>query len=235
VQAEYPSSQVRAAYLAAGGTWAAAQAVLRGEVQRSFALVRPPGHHAEPERAMGFCLFNNVAVAVALSLEREEIRRIAVLDWDLHHGNGTQAVFINDPRVLFVSLHQVDTYPGTGDTKGSPTSPSEGSPLNIALPRGSGNAEYERICREQVEPRLRAFEPDLIFVSAGFDAYYLDDLGQMQMTAQGYARLIRWLRQIADAVCLGRLVLVLEGGYHPEGLARCVAEVIEALLEERPV
>jgi acetoin utilization deacetylase AcuC-like enzyme len=201
-----------AALLAAG---AAIQAVERG----GFALARPPGHHALPDRAMGFCLFNNVAIATRYAQRELRLERVAILDWDVHHGNGTQAMFLNDPSVLFVSIQQWPFWPGTGG-------PGDGndSTINVPLPAGSGDAEYFHAMEETVEPAVRRFAPDLLLISAGFDAGEGDLLGGMRVTPQGFGE----LAALAGRLC-ERRALILEGGYNLNTLPGLVRPVVEAL------
>jgi acetoin utilization deacetylase AcuC-like enzyme len=205
-------STFRAALLAAG---AAIEAVERG----GFAFGRPPGHHALPDRAMGFCIFGNVAIAVRHAQRALGVERVAVLDWDVHHGNGTQEVFWDDPSVFFASLHRWPFYPGTG-------APGEGNEttLNVPLPAGSGDTEYAAAMTELVEPAIRRFEPDLLVVSAGFDAAAGDPLGGMLVSVDGFRDLGRRARDLA-----GRVACVLEGGYDVESLPALVEATIEGL------
>ena len=217
------------ARLAVGAAVTAVELVLRSEAPRAFALVRPPGHHAEPDRGMGFCLFNNIAVAAAWALQRHGLERVAIIDWDVHHGNGTQAAFYRTDRVLFVSVHQWPLYPGTGRADEIGEGQGRGYTLNIPLPPRSDDAAYLRAFDEQIEPRVRAYRPQLLLVSAGYDAHYADPLAAMAVTEQGFGamagRVLAWAREWCD----GRLVLVLEGGYNLSALASSVAATLDAL------
>ncbi len=223
----------RAAELAAGGLLALTEAVVRGEVDNGFALVRPPGHHAERDRAMGFCLFNNVAVAAEHALRALGLTRVAILDWDLHHGNGSMHSFWDRADVLYASAHQYPYYPGTGALDEVGAGPGRGFSLNVPLPCGMGDEEYVAVFREILAPVVAAYRPELILVSAGFDISAGDPLGGMRVTPQGFA----WLTGLAlemAAACQGRLVLTLEGGYDVEGQATSVAACLQALLGEPP-
>jgi len=218
-----------AAMLAAGSLLDAVDAVMAGEAKNAFALVRPPGHHAERDRAMGFCLFNNVAIAAAHALEKHKLSRVLIADWDVHHGNATQHSFYSDPRVLFFSTHRYPFYPGTGAAEEIGTGEGAGFTVNVPLSGGAGDAVFDACFARALEPVARAFKPELILLSAGFDAHRLDPLGGMAVTEEGYVRLTHRLLELAGELCQGRLVLTLEGGYHLEGLANSVADVIEAL------
>ena len=214
---------------AAGGAAELGRLLLSGEHTRGFALLRPPGHHAEHDRAMGFCLVNNVAIA-ARAAQAAGARKVAIVDWDVHHGNGTQDVFEHDPSVLFVSLHQWPLYPGTGAPGEIGLGPGRGTTANLALPPGSGPEEYGAAFREIVVPLLGAFGPDVILVSAGFDAHARDPLASMQLDAPSYAAMTGALVQVAESLGHGRVGLVLEGGYDLVGLEESVAASASALL-----
>ena len=211
------------------GAGGGVDAVLAGRVPRAFALVRPPGHHAEPNRAMGFCLFNNIAVAARHAQAVHGIERVAIVDWDVHHGNGAQAIFWEDPNVLFVSLHQYPFYPGSGSRQEEGDGPGRGTTINIPLPAGTGEDVYLAAFDGVVVPALRAFAPDLILVSAGFDAHADDPLAQMRLRTESFALMAERLRDAAAELCRGRLVLVLEGGYNLKALGDSVVATIEAL------
>jgi len=206
------------ATVAAGAALMAVDAVLGGTVTRAAALVRPPGHHAEPSRAMGFCLLNNVAIAAAEALARG-VARVAIVDFDVHHGNGTQCAFLGDPRVLFVSTHQWPFYPGSGHESEVGVGDGEGYTVNVPMDAGATDDDYDVVFRQVVMPVVTQFDPGLVLVSAGFDAHELDPLGGMRMTEAGYARLMRHLVAAADQSSAGRLVMVTEGGYHLPALA----------------
>ncbi len=219
-----------AALRAAGGVLAATDAVLDGEAGSAFCLVRPPGHHATPTKAMGFCLFNNVALAAAHALERRGLERVAIVDFDVHHGNGTQDAFYSDPRVLYVSTHQYPFYPGSGYWAETGEGQGEGTTVNLPLPRGCGRQEYLRAYREVGEPLLRRFRPQLLLVSAGFDAHFADPLAQMLLDTRGYYEIASLLKALADELCEGRIIFSLEGGYDHTALAWSVHACIDALL-----
>lgn len=217
------------ARLAVGAAIQAVDLVLAGEAPRAFSLVRPPGHHAEPDRGMGFCLFNNVAIAAQYALERHGLQRIAVIDWDVHHGNGTQAAFYRTDRVFFVSIHQWPLYPGTGRADEIGEGPGRGYTLNIPLPPRSDDRAYLEVFDRDIEPRLAAYRPELVLVSAGYDAHYADPLAAMAVTEHGFAAMAARIRRWAEEWCGGRLVLVLEGGYNLSALASSVGATLNAL------
>jgi acetoin utilization deacetylase AcuC-like enzyme len=217
------------ALLAAGGAVEAARAVAQGRADAAFAAVRPPGHHAEASRAMGFCLFNNVAVA-ARALRRDGIERVLILDWDVHHGNGTQHLFEEERDLLYLSTHQFPFYPGTGDFVEAGLGKGLGATVNVPLPPGCGDLEYGGALRRVLVPVAWSFRPELILVSCGFDAHRDDPLASMEVTQNGFDEMARIVRALADALCGGRVAFVLEGGYAPSGLAEGTAAVLDALL-----
>jgi acetoin utilization deacetylase AcuC-like enzyme len=217
------------ARLAAGGALRAVDAVLDGEAGSAFALVRPPGHHATPTQAMGFCLFNNVALA-ARHAQARGCARVMVVDFDVHHGNGTQAAFYADPSVLFISTHQQGIYPGTGEVDEAGDGAGRGYTLNVPLPAGAGDAAAERVFAEIIAPAAQRFRPDFLLVSAGYDGHWRDPLASLQFTTTGYFRQVRALRALAQEHCGGRMTLVLEGGYDREALAASVVASLHALL-----
>jgi acetoin utilization deacetylase AcuC-like enzyme len=221
-----------AASHAAGAVLAGVDAVLGGTANAAFCLVRPPGHHATAERAMGFCLFNNIAVAARYAQRRHALERVAILDIDVHHGNGSQDIFWDDPSVLYISLHEFPFYPGSGHWRERGGDSAIGATVNIPLPVGSADAEYERAFDLLLLPLVRRFQPQLILVSAGYDAHLNDPLADMALSTEGYRQLMLRSRRAADAVCDGRIVVVLEGGYHPEALAACVEASLEVLLAD---
>ena len=220
---------LEAALLAAGGAVDLSLAVLRGERDSGLALVRPPGHHAEADRAMGFCLFNNVAVA-ARAARAAGAERVLIVDWDVHHGNGTQNSFWEDPDVLYFSMHQYPFYPGTGAIEETGGPAARGRTINVPWPAGMGDAEYLAAFDRVLLPISRDFVPDLVLVSAGFDAARGDLLGQMQVTPEGYAAMTQRLATLAA----GKLVLALEGGYNLDAISRSAAACVRVLLGERP-
>ncbi|MDO8679464.1 MAG: histone deacetylase [Acidobacteriota bacterium] len=214
------------ARLAAGAVLTGVDAVLGGAPRsRALVMVRPPGHHAEADRAMGFCLYNNIAVGAAYA-RAKGCARVAICDYDVHHGNGTQWIFYEDPTVLFVSSHQFPFYPGTGAPNETGRGAGAGFTLNIPLAAGTQDEEVERLYAEVAIPRVRAFKPDLLMISAGFDAHEQDPLGQLRMTTEGFGRLTKALLQVADEVCDGKVVLVTEGGYDLKALSDCLESVI---------
>jgi acetoin utilization deacetylase AcuC-like enzyme len=220
-----------AARLAAGAVIEACERVLDGRWSRAFAAPRPPGHHAEAGRAMGFCLFNSVAVG-ARWLRSAGLERVAIVDWDVHHGNGTQHLFERDPSVLFVSLHQYPHYPGTGAESERGLGQGEGATLNLPLPAGSGEPEWLRRFEGEALPAIEAFAPEFVLVSAGFDAHRADPLSDTLLREQSYARMTRGLLEAAGRSAGGRLVSSLEGGYDLEALAASVSAHVGELLAD---
>jgi acetoin utilization deacetylase AcuC-like enzyme len=218
----------RAAGLAAGAVVLAVERVLDGRWSRAFCSVRPPGHHASRERGTGFCVFNNVAVGAAAALDR--VGRVAILDWDAHHGNGTQAIFARDPRVFYASWHQSPFYPDTGRADEVGEASGVRTVVNCPLPAGAGDAELMAAWAERIEPALRTFRPELLLVSAGFDADVRDPLTDLAVTSAGFAALSRAVVDWADEHCSGRIVSVLEGGYALDALVEDVVAHVRALL-----
>lgn len=209
----------RVALLAAGGVIKATEAVLEGQVDAALALVRPPGHHARPGREMGFCLFNNVALAALQALEEGGLERVLIVDWDVHHGNGTQEAFYQDGRVMYFSTHQFPYYPGTGAVQDVGVGKGLGCMVNVPLPPGVGDAGYGRVFEEILLPAARRFGPQLVLVSAGYDPHWADPLAAMRVSVRGFARMAALVHQVAQECCPGRLVLALEGGYDLQALA----------------
>lgn len=222
-----------AARLAAGAVVDAVDRVLDDQLDRAFCAVRPPGHHAEAGRAMGFCLFNNVAVAAAHALRRG-LERVLVIDPDVHHGNGTQAIFEQDPRVLYISSHEFPFYPGTGSLAEVGKGRGRGFTVNLPMPAGCGDAEYARVYRDIVEPIGIAFDPQLVLVSQGFDPHRDDPLAGMNVTPDGFATVMASCLRTARGAALGTLVVALEGGYDLDGIAESSAAVVRVLLGEAP-
>ena len=220
---------VDAAYLAAGAAIDVATAVVNGDADRAFALVRPPGHHAEADRAMGFCLFNNIAIAAAHACAALGCQRVLIVDWDVHHGNGTQHAFFDRNDVLLFSAHRYPFYPGTGGFDEVGIGDGAGFTVNVPLPGGFGDPEYLAVFQEVLVPLAATFEPDLVLVSAGFDAHCRDPLGGMAVTDQGFAALCALVRDLADRHASGRLALILEGGYDLAALAGSVHASVEVL------
>jgi acetoin utilization deacetylase AcuC-like enzyme len=224
----------KAALYAAGGVIRAAEVVMT-EGGSAYALVRPPGHHATATQAMGFCLFNNVAIAARYALSRLSLERVAIIDFDVHHGNGTQEAFYDDPKVLYVSTHEFPLYPGTGGLEETGTGDAKGTTVNIPLPAGSGDAEYLRVFDEVIVPVVRRFSPELILVSAGYDGHWSDRLAMMDLSVTGYARMAEVIKGLALELCRGHLVFTLEGGYPLAALAASVKATFDVLLGERDI
>jgi acetoin utilization deacetylase AcuC-like enzyme len=223
------AGSVPAAYLSAGSALQAVTAVVKGETKRAFALARPPGHHAEHDRAMGFCVFNNVAIAAEHARQELGCERVLIVDWDVHHGNGTQHLFEKRKDVLVFNAHQWPLYPDTGAVDEVGVGEGMGYTVNVPLPEGCGDGDYARVFRELLVPVAEAFRPDLVLVSAGFDAHRDDPLGGMLVTEEGFANLCAVMRGIADRCAGGRLAMILEGGYDLQGLSRSVRACTEVL------
>jgi len=223
----------RIARRAAGANLIAVEAVLGGEAASAFVAVRPPGHHATDQRAMGFCLLNSVAIAAAHALEAG-LERVAIVDWDVHHGNGTQAIFEDDPRVLYFSTHAGPFYPGTGAVTDSGRGDAAGTKLNAPLPAGTGDADFLAAYQQVCIPALEAFRPQLVIVSSGWDAHARDPLAPLLVSTDGYNRVAGLVIEAARTLCDGRLVVNLEGGYDTHALAWCAAGLCAQLLGEAP-
>lgn len=219
-----------AAYLAAGGALAACDAIMAERVDNAFCAVRPPGHHAERDRAMGFCLFNNVAIAARYLQRRHGIERVLIVDWDVHHGNGTQHVFYDDPSVLFFSTHQYPHYPGTGQAAERGQGKGEGMTINVPMEAGEGDEAYREVFERVLVPAADVFKPDFVVISAGFDGHRDDPLASMRLTEDGYETLSRIVIGIARRHSQGRILSCLEGGYHLRALSTSVERHLMALL-----
>ncbi len=217
------------AYLAAGGALALADNVVSGEAQNGFSLSRPPGHHAERSLALGFCLFNNVAVLARYFQKQHGLDKILILDWDVHHGNGTQHTFEEDPSVFYVSTHQYPFYPGTGAASETGGGRGEGATLNCPMPAGADDVLYERAFRERILPKIDAFKPDAVIISAGFDAHAEDPLAQINLSTKFFGWMSERMMEVADKHAGGRLISMLEGGYNIKRLPLCIEEHLKVL------
>lgn len=214
------------AMLATGGVLTCTRAVMNGDAKNAFAIVRPPGHHAEPDRAMGFCLFSNIAIA-AQDLLAKGMKRVMVIDYDAHHGNGTQAAFLKEERAGFISTHQWGIYPGTGWIDDAPHAKQR--IVNVPLPSRTGDGTFSRIADEVLEPMVKAFQPEMMLISAGFDSHWNDPLTSLGLSTRGFYNVSRKLVELASEYCNGKIVFVLEGGYDPQNVANGVASVFDAL------
>ena len=214
------------ALLAAGGTLACTRMIINGEFDNAFSIVRPPGHHAEPDKAMGFCIFNNIAVAARDALA-QGLNRVLVVDYDAHHGNGTQAAFLEDERTAYLSTHQWGIYPGTGWIEDAPH--AKGRIVNVPLPAYAGDQAFIRVADEIIQPMVEAFRPEMLFVSAGFDAHWNDPLTMLGLSSAGFFGISQRLVELATEHCGGKIVFVLEGGYDPVNVANGAEAVFSAL------
>lgn len=221
-----------AALWAAGGLLNAVDQVVAGEVDHAFAMVRPPGHHAERDHAMGFCLFNNVGVAAEYLAKKHGLKRVAVVDYDVHHGNATQHMFYDRDDIFYFSTHRFPFYPGTGAASERGSGAGAGYTLNIPMGAGCGDEEYLKVFEEQLIPALREYAPDFLLISAGYDAHARDPLGGMRVSDQGFAKMSALLEQVAQDFCQGKSVYTLEGGYDLKGLADSVEAVLNLLVKE---
>ncbi|HEX7736372.1 MAG TPA: histone deacetylase [Ktedonobacteraceae bacterium] len=219
-----------AALYAAGAPLTAIDALLKGTVNNAYCLVRPPGHHALADNAMGFCLFNNVAIAARYAIEKHGLERVMIIDYDVHHGNGTQDAFYDDPRVLYFSTHQAPFYPGTGASTERGSESALGTTVNVPLPAGTDFGPYEAVFRQVMAPLADRFDPQLILVSAGFDAHWSDPLGGMHLSTAAFAKFNEIILNLANEFCAGRVVMVQEGGYNIEAMAACATTSINQLL-----
>lgn len=219
------------ALLAAGGVLQGVEEVLSGRVHSVFCAGRPPGHHAETSTVMGFCLFNNVAIGARYARKKHGIRRVAIVDWDVHHGNGTQEIFYEDDSVLYISLHQFPLWPGTGARSERGNGKGKGFTLNCPMEPGSGEKEYLEAFEKEILPALDTFKPELLMISAGFDAHRDDPLANINLTEQSFGTMTKLLRETAERHCGGRIVSVLEGGYNLPALARSVELHLSVLAE----
>ncbi|HSF15344.1 MAG TPA: histone deacetylase [Vicinamibacteria bacterium] len=221
------------AHLSAGAVLTAVEGVMEGRLGNAFAFSRPPGHHAKPDKAMGFCFFNNVAVGAKYAQQRYLAKRVLIIDFDVHHGNGTQKAFYTSPEVLYVSIHQSPHYPGTGAVTETGRDAGDGFTLNVPLAAGSGDADYLSVFRDIVVPVGIEFAPELVLVSAGFDAHRDDPLGGMKLSREGYAAISEEIVRLAHATCGGKVVFVLEGGYDLEALEESIVAVLRVLTGEK--
>lgn len=223
----------RIALLAVGGVMAAVDAVMGKKVKNAFCALRPPGHHAERDKAMGFCIFNNVAVACKYLQNKYRMKKVIIIDWDVHHGNGTQNAFWTDPSVFYISVHQFPFYPGSGSENEVGEGEGNGFTFNLPMFAGSGDVEYIEAFENILYPLASKFDPDFVFISAGFDAHKDDPLAQINLTEEGYKRMTEVITRLADKCCDNRLVSVLEGGYNSQSLAFSVEEHLLVLMNRK--
>ena len=221
------------AMLAAGGAIRAIDAVMAGEVQNAFAAVRPPGHHAFPDRSKGFCLFNNVAIGARYLQEEHNLEKILIIDWDIHHGDGTNYFFYEDPSVFYFSIHEYPFYPGTGAAYENGAGKGAGYTMNVPVPFGTGVDEYMNIFQQKLKPAALKFKPDFVLISAGFDAHRDDPIGGITLTTNSYGQFTDIAQEIAGQTCQGRIVSLLEGGYDLRSLSESVLEHLERLMSDR--
>ena len=221
------------AMLAAGGVITLADNVISGEIDNGFALIRPPGHHAERSMALGFCLFNNVAILARYLQKHHGLDRILILDWDVHHGNGTQHTFEADPSVLYISLHQYPFYPGTGAAHETGTGRGQGTTLNCPMPAGATDEHYRTAFSEQILPKIDAFKPEAVLISAGFDAHADDPLAQINLSTEFYGWMSLRMMEAAEKHAEGRVISMLEGGYDLHALPRCIGMHLQVLLDRK--
>ena len=213
------------------GVISAADSVAKQIVQNAFCAIRPPGHHALKDTAMGFCIFNNIAIAARYIQQKHDLPKILIVDWDVHHGNGTQQAFYDDPTVLYFSIHQYPFYPGSGSENEKGIGPGLGYTINIPRPPATGDQPYKQVFEKTLKPAALDFNPDFVLISAGFDAHKNDSLGAMNVNAQGFADLTKIVKEIAQSTCQGRIVSMLEGGYELKGLADSVEAHIKVLMD----
>lgn len=221
-----------AALHAVGAALEAADRIADGDLKRAFCLVRPPGHHAESDQSMGFCLFNSIAIGAKYLQQRHGIKRLAIVDFDAHHGNGTQEIFYEDGSVLYASTHQYPFYPGTGSVRETGAGKGQGSIVNCPLPAGAGMAEFEAAFKERIFPELEKFQPGIILVSAGFDAHRDDPITDLDLASRDFGTITSWLVEFADQACSGRILSMLEGGYALHALAESVECHLKALQKD---
>lgn len=220
-----------AAVFAVGGVLQAIDEIMSEKIKNAFCLVRPPGHHAEKERAQGFCIFNNIAITAKYAQKYHNLKKVLIVDWDLHHGNGTQNAFYEDDSILFFSTHQYPHYPGTGGAKEIGRGKGDGYTINVPLIAGCGDKTYKMIFEEILVPIARQFGPDIILVSAGFDAHHKDPLGGENLSCSGYAKLAEIVKSLADELCEGKLLFTLEGGYNLKALSYSILAVFKVIAD----